>query len=327
MTEPLLEVRGLKKYFPIRGGVFMKVVAHVHAVDDIGFHIMPGETLGLVGESGCGKSTVGRTLIQLYEPDGGEVTFDGHQLEKMSPKELAPIRKSLQMIFQDPYESLNPRLSVEDILMESYLVHKVGTRKENRMKIHKLLERVGLSSKYGVRYPHEFSGGQRQRVGIARAIAHRPKLVVCDEAVSALDVSVQSQVLNLLLELQEEMGMSYLFISHDLAVVRHVSDRVAVMYLGKIVEITDADTIYNNPRHPYTKALLSAIPKIDPKTRSDRVILEGDVPSPINLPNGCRFAGRCPHVKDICHQSLPTLEPLKDGSSSHEVACFRVDEI
>ncbi len=284
-------------YFPVKGGVFLRPIASAKAVDGVSLKVMPGETLGLVGESGCGKSTLAKSACRLLNPTAGKVVFDGHDITHMRRKELMPLRREMQMIFQDPVESLNPRHSVGQIVGEPFVVQKIGTRAERDKKVAALLERVGLNEKMASRFPFEFSGGQRQRIGIARALALNPKLILCDEPVSALDVSVQSQVLNLMMDLQRDMGLAYLFIAHDLAVVRHVSDRVAIMYLGKIMELADADEIYNNPRHAYTKALISAIPIADPNSNRDRKLLEGDVPSPIDPPQGCAFGYRMKHPK------------------------------
>jgi oligopeptide transport system ATP-binding protein len=295
--DPLLSVRDLKMHFPVRGGLFLKSIGAVRAVDGVSLDIAAGETLGLVGESGCGKSTLGKAIVRLCNPTAGSIKFDGRDLTKLSRHALRPLRSDLQMIFQDPVESLNARLSVRQIIEEPLVIHSKGNGAWRRQRVNELLERVGLPKSAAERYPFEFSGGQRQRIGIARAIALEPKLIICDEPVSALDVSVQSQVLNLLLELQQDMGLSYLFIAHDLAVVKHISDRVAVMYLGKLVELADADTIYRNPRHAYTKALLSAIPEPDPRLRKKRVLLEGDVPSPINPPAGSAFGHRIGHPR------------------------------
>ena len=291
-TETILDVQNVKMHFPIYGGVFKRQVAKVHAVDGVDLQIKAGETVGLVGESGCGKSTLGRAIMRLYNPTAGKILFDGEDITHLTTGQMRPIRRDIQMIFQDPYESLNSRHTVRDILMEPFKIHNILTPKERKEKVEYLIERVGLQKAALDRFPHEFSGGQRQRIGIARAIALEPKLIICDEAVSALDVSIQSQVLNLLLELQEEMGLSYLFIAHDLSVVRHISDRVAIMYLGKIVELADADEIYNNPLHYYTRALISAIPEPDPFKKKERIIIKGDVPSPIDPPPGCPFGHR-----------------------------------
>ena len=319
--ESILTVRNLCKFFPIRGGIFLKKIGKVHAVDNITLTIRNGETLGLVGESGCGKSTLGRTILQLYKPTSGEVIFDGQNLEKLSEKEIRGLRRNMQIIFQDPFESLNSRHTIQNILEEPYTIHNIDPE-EKKENVLNLINRVQLSQNALQKFPHEFSGGQRQRIGIARAIALKPKFIVCDEPVSALDVSIQSQILNLLLELQQEMNLTYLFIAHDLAVVRHISDRIAVMYLGKIVELTDAESIYKNPFHPYTKALISAIPVPDPTFKKNKIILEGDVPSPINPPPGCRFNTRCPFTQDICRQETPELKPAPGTSDQqHLVSC------
>ena len=295
--DPLLSVRDLKMHFPVRGGLFLKSIGSVRAVDGVSLDIASGETVGLVGESGCGKSTLGKAIVRLNNPTAGTIRFNGRDITTLGRHALRPLRSDLQMIFQDPVESLNARLSVRQIIEEPLVIHSKGGSAWRRQRVNELLERVGLPKSAAERYPFEFSGGQRQRIGIARAIALEPKLIICDEPVSALDVSVQSQVLNLLLELQQEMGLSYLFIAHDLAVVKHISDRVAVMYLGKIVELADADAIYQNPRHAYTKALLSAIPEPDPRLRKQRILLEGDVPSPINPPEGSAFGHRIGHPR------------------------------
>ncbi|MDO5363283.1 MAG: dipeptide ABC transporter ATP-binding protein [Eubacteriales bacterium] len=316
-SEYLVEVKDLKQYFPINTGMFSKT--DLKAVDGVSFSIKPGETLGLVGESGCGKTTVGRTLLRLYEPTGGEVYFNG---ELVTDKNMNALRKEMQMVFQDPYSSLDPRMTVEDIIGEPLDVHKLyKTKAERREKILELMELVGLNAEHATRYAHEFSGGQRQRIGIARALAVNPKFIVCDEPVSALDVSIQAQVVNMFEDLQEKLGVAYLFIAHDLLIVRHISDRIAVMYLGKIVEIGDADEVYEHPQHPYTESLLSAVPIPDPKiTRQrKRIILEGDVPSPMNLPTGCAFRTRCRYATEKCAQECPTLQDRGDG---HMVACW-----
>ena len=318
VSESLLQVRGLKKYFPVRGGVFLRHVGNVHAVEDVSFNVDRGKTLGLVGESGCGKSTVGQTILNLHNPTAGNIFYDGRDIATMNRAELKDLRRNVQIIFQDPFESLNARHTVSRILEEPFLIHDLGTSAERRDWAGDLPHRVGLQADALDRFPHEFSGGQRQRIGIARAIALKPKLVVCDEAVSALDVSIQSQVINLLMDLQREMNLALIFIAHDLAVVKHVSDDVAVMYLGKIVEQADAKTIYAFPRHPYTKALLSAIPIPDPSRRGERIILSGDVPSPIDPPNGCRFHTRCPYTENKCRTLEPTEEFVNEG---HRVAC------
>jgi len=315
----LLKVRNLKKYFPVRGGILSKVIGHVQAVDEISFDIKEGETLGLVGESGCGKTTAGRTITRLLEPTAGEVDFEGKDIFKLSKEELRKSRRNIQIIFQDPFGSLNPRMTVSDIVGESLTIHKiVKNKKEKEERVKDLLETVGLNAGHVRRYPHEFSGGQRQRIGIARALALNPKLVICDEAVSALDVSIQAQVINLLEDLQEKFKLTYLFIAHDLSVVKHISDRVAVMYLGKIVELTSTYELYNNSQHPYTEALLSAVPIPDPTLNRQRIVLEGDVPSPFNPPKGCRFHPRCKYAKPICSQEEPKLIEINGG---HYVAC------
>ncbi len=317
-AEPLLSVQGLTKHFPVRGGVLLRTVGRVHAADDVSFDVDAGETLGLVGESGCGKSTVGKTLLRLYEPTAGAVRFEGRDIATMNRKELRRLRRDVQIILQDPFESLNARHTVGKILEEPFVIHRLGDAAERRRRVARLLERVGLDAGAANRFPHEFSGGQRQRIGIARAIALEPKLIVCDEAVSALDVSIQSQILNLLLELQREMHLALIFIAHDLAVVKHVSDRISVMYLGEVVETASAREIYAAPRHPYTQALISAIPVPDPKAARQRIVLEGDVPSPIEPPSGCRFHTRCRYATDRCMREKPRLAPVSDDAA---VAC------
>jgi oligopeptide/dipeptide ABC transporter ATP-binding protein len=312
----LLEVRGLLKHFPVEGSDDV-----VQAVDGVSFDLIRGETLGLVGESGCGKSTVGRCILRLYEPTRGEIQFEGRDIVGLPQRELQSLRREMQIIFQDPYASLNPRLKIRSIIAEPLKIHGIGDKAAQNARVEDLLSRVGLDPKYADRYPHEFSGGQRQRIGIARALALNPKLIVCDEPVSALDVSVQAQVVNLLQELQEEFGLTYLFISHGLAVVEHISDRVAVMYLGRIVEICDARSLYENPLHPYTQALLSAIPVPDPKLKRKRIVLKGDVPTPINPPSGCRFRTRCQYAVDECARYDPELREIESG---HAAACIRV---
>ena len=314
---PLLEVRDLVKHFPVENSDDV-----VQAVDDVSFSIRAGETLGLVGESGCGKSTVGRTILRLQEPTSGEVLFEGKNIVGASNDEMRGLRREMQIIFQDPYASLNPRQSIRSIISEPLKIHGIGDKREHADRVADLLEKVGLDPNYMTRYPHEFSGGQRQRIGIARALALNPKLIICDEPVSALDVSVQAQVVNLLQDLQSQFGLTYLFISHGLAVVEHISNRVAVMYLGKIVEIADAEELYKNPLHPYTKALLSAIPVPDPKQKRERIVLRGDVPTPINPPSGCRFRTRCPIAIDACAEIVPELREIVPG---HTAACIRVD--
>ncbi len=316
--KPLLEVKNLKQHFPIKGGLLGRTVNHVKAVDDISFTIHEGETLSIVGESGCGKSTTGRAILRLDEPTSGTVLFEGQDLLAMSKKQMRDMRKHLQVIFQDPFASLNPRQSVSAILGEALAIQNIVPAHQRRERIIELLGYVGLRPDQIDRFPHEFSGGQRQRIGIARALAMQPKLIICDEAVSALDVSIQAQVLNLLKSLQKQFKLTYLFISHDLGVVRHISDRVMVMYLGKVVEIADKKSLFDNPQHPYTQALLSAIPVPDINKKQERIILRGDVPSPINPPQGCRFHTRCPYAIDRCKTEVPGLTSLHD---THQVAC------
>ena len=319
MAEALLRVKNLKKYFPIRGGIFSREVARVHAVDDVSFDIYPGETLGLVGESGCGKSTTGRSILRLIEPTSGEVWFDGKSVTTLDKRALRSLRRQMQIIFQDPYASLNPRMSVGSIIGEALVIHKLAASKSEREgRVVRLLETVGLSADHLRRYPHEFSGGQRQRIGIARSLAVSPKFIVADEPVSALDVSIQAQIINLLEDLQKQFGLTYLFIAHDLSVVEHISTRVAVMYLGKIVELAPAKELYTNPKHPYTEALLSAVPIPDPTVKRKRVLLEGDVPSPIKPPSGCRFHTRCPIRVHTCSVNDQVLKEISPG---HWVAC------
>ncbi|MEZ5488776.1 MAG: dipeptide ABC transporter ATP-binding protein [Gammaproteobacteria bacterium] len=321
---PLLEVRDLKMHFPVKEGIFMRTGKFNKAVDGVSLTIAPGETLGLVGESGCGKSTLGRCVTRLYNPTGGQILFNGTDITHIKGRELQPFRQDIQMIFQDPMESLNSRHTVGDILSEPFIIHKMGNRKARQKRVAELLEIVGLPSRSATRYPFEFSGGQRQRIGIARAIALNPKLIICDEPVSALDVSIQSQIMNLLIDLQQEFNLSYLFIAHDLAVVKHVSDRIAIMYLGRLVEEGAGQSIYENARHPYTQSLISAIPVPDPRHHSQRQVLVGDVPSPIDPPSGCAFHPRCPHVMDECRTNTPRLIPLQDQHAppGQEVSCF-----
>ena len=321
--QVLVEVKELRKYFPItRGIIFQKRVGDIKAVDSVSFNIHRGETLGLVGESGCGKSTTGRTILQLYRPTSGTAYFEGEDLTTLKGNELRRMRQRMQMIFQDPYASLNPRMTVGGIVGEPLEVHRVARGAEKRERVQELLRLVGLNPYFVNRYPHEFSGGQRQRIGVARALALNPSFIVCDEPISSLDVSIQAQVVNLLEDLQDQFGLTYLFIAHDLSMVRHISNRVAVMYLGKIVELTDRDSLYQNPLHPYTQALLSAVPIPDPIAEEgrQRVILEGDVPSPANPPQGCNFNTRCPVAMDICSQEEPEFKETEEG---HWVACYR----
>ncbi len=322
-NKPLVEVKNLKKYFNISTGLFSS--KPLKAVDDVSFSIRKGETLGLVGESGCGKTTVGRTLLHLYKPTGGQILFDGNKVE--DKKEILEFRKKSAMVFQDPYSSLNPRMTVSDIIAEPLDVHKMyQNKKERQEKVLDLMAKVGLNSEHANRYAHEFSGGQRQRIGIARSLAMGPEFVVCDEPVSALDVSIQAQVINMFDELQDQMGLTYLFIAHDLLVVRHISDRIAVMYLGKMVELADSKEIYDHPLHPYTKCLMSAVPVPDPQIarNNSRIVLSGDIPSPLNAPSGCPFRTRCPYATEECAASMP---PFKEVSSGHFVACHNLDKI
>ena len=323
-AKTIVEVKNLKKYFPIKAGVVRKTIGHVKAVDDVSFFIRQGEVLGLVGESGCGKTTVGRTLLRLCEATEGSVVIDGRDVFKQKKQDLRRMRQDMQIIFQDPYSSLNPRLTVGEIVGEALTEHHiVKNRAEMNDHVREIISKCGLSDYHIKRYPHEFSGGQRQRICIARSLVLNPKFVVCDEAVSALDVSIQSQIINLLKDLQEEMRLTYLFISHDLGVVRYISDRIAVMYLGKIVELADKHELFDNPMHPYTKALLSAIPTMDPDKRRERIILEGDIPSASKPPSGCRFHTRCPYATDICKQQDPEF---LDRGNMHFVACHRLGE-
>ncbi|MDP2858421.1 MAG: dipeptide ABC transporter ATP-binding protein [Bacillota bacterium] len=314
----LVEVKDLKKHFPITGGVFSRVVGHVKAVDGVSFQIRKGETLGLVGESGCGKTTLGRVVLRLAEPTSGEALFEGKDVFSLGKEEMRKLRREMQIIFQDPYASLNPRMTVGDIIGEPLEIHGVATGAQKEARVRDLLDVVGLASYHIRRYPHEFSGGQRQRIGIARALALNPKLIICDEPVSALDVSIQSQILNLLEDLQGQFGLTYLFIAHNLSVIKHISDRVAVMYLGKIVEMTNEAELFRNPKHPYTEALLSAVPVPNPEIKRQRIVLEGDVPSPVNPPSGCRFHTRCRIAQEICKQKEP---PWEEKSPDHWYTC------
>jgi oligopeptide/dipeptide ABC transporter ATP-binding protein len=319
MAEPLLQVENLKKYFPIRRGVFQRTVGHVRAVDGVSFSVQKGETLGVVGESGCGKSTMGRSILRLIEPTSGAVRFEGKDVVRMNRAQMQAMRREMQMVFQDPYASLNPRFSIAQTLMEPMIIHNLHGSKAKRMeRVKSLLERVGLDADYARRYPHEFSGGQRQRIGIARALAVDPKLIILDEPVAALDVSVQSQVLNLLEDLQEELGLTYIFVAHDLSVVRHISDRILVLYLGRMMELVESEELFTDPLHPYTQALLSAVPIPDPDAKRERIILQGDLPSPANPPSGCPFHTRCPVAKPVCRERVPEWKEVKPN---HYVAC------
>lgn len=322
--KELLTVENLKTYFPIRAGILQRVVGYVKAVDGVSFSIREGETFGLVGESGCGKTTVSRTILRLTKATDGEVTFDGEDVFGKRGSELKALRRNMQIIFQDPYSSLDPRMPVGDIIAEGLYIHGIGNAKERSEIVREMLDKVGLNPYHAHRYPHEFSGGQRQRIGIARALALSPRFIVLDEPVSALDVSIQSQILNLLKRLQEEFGFTYLFVAHDLSVVEHISDRVGVMYLGKLVEVAPRSSLYRNPLHPYTQALLSSIPIPDPRRKRQRIILTGEVPSPVNPPSGCRFHTRCPFAVEICKVQEPPLEEKTEG---HFVACHLVDKV
>lgn len=317
-SDTLLHVRDLKKYFPIKGGLMRRTVANVKALDGVSFDIKRGETLGLVGESGCGKTTTGRAILRLHNPTAGEVHFEGVDVLKAGRGQMRNLRRDMQIVFQDPYASLNPRIPVGESIAEGLYIHGLGDAKERRQRVAEVLERVGMNSSHMRRFPHEFSGGQRQRIGIARALVMQPKLIVCDEPVSALDVSIQAQVLNLLNDLQKDLGLTYLFIAHNLSVVEHISDRVGVMYLGKMVELADRDRLFEHPMHPYTKALMSAIPLPDPTIKRERIILQGDVPSPVNPPSGCRFHPRCWLAQDICKHEDPIFE---EKEPNHFVAC------
>lgn len=319
-NNTLIDIKNLKMYFPVKKGLFNKTVNHVKAVDDISFAINKGETLGLVGESGCGKTTTGRTIIKLYEPTDGQIIYDGVDVAKFDSKSMLPYRKKMQMIFQDPYASLDARMTVGDIIGEAIDIHKLMAGKERLERVQYLLDRVGLNSEHANRYPHEFSGGQRQRIGIARALAVEPEFIICDEPISALDVSIQAQVVNMLEDLQNDLGLTYLFIAHDLSMVKHISNRVGVMYLGKMVELAESNELYTKPLHPYTQALLSAIPVPDPdETASkERIVLEGEIPSPIDPPSGCRFRNRCRYATAKCAEVVPELKDLGGG---HQVAC------
>ncbi len=320
-NAPLLDVRDLRVHFPVRGGLWLRARDWCRAVDGVSLTLRAGETLGLVGESGCGKSTLGKAIVRLNTPASGNILFQGEDLAALSQRRLKPLRRHLQMVFQDPAESLNARHSVAELLTEPFAIHGIGTPADRPERVAALLERVGLPASAADRHAFEFSGGQRQRIGIARALALEPRLIICDEPVSALDVSIQGQILNLLLDLQRELGLAYLFIAHDLAVVKHVSDRIAVMYLGRIVEMADADTLYSRAAHPYTRALISAIPEPDPRRRAKRIVLQGDVPSPIRPPSGCAFHPRCPHATDRCRVETPVLRMPDPARPEHRVAC------
>ena len=323
-VRPILSVRHLVKHFPVRGGILRRTVGHVHAVDDLSFDVYPGETLGLVGESGCGKTTVGRSILRIVRPTSGAIAFDGRDLAAVAGAEQKAFHRSAQMIFQDPFSSLDPRTTVGETIGEGLRIHRLGSRAERAERVREIMNLVGLRPYYAQRYPHEFSGGQRQRIGIARALVLHPRFVVCDEPVSALDVSIQSQILNLLKDLQRRLALTYLFIAHNLAVVRYISDRVGVMYLGKLVEVAPTEELFDRPLHPYTQALLSAVPLADPEGREERrrMVLVGDVPSPIDPPSGCRFHTRCPRAIDVCRRVEPTMKRYGDG---HTAACHVVE--
>ncbi len=321
MKQPLLEVKDLKKYFPIRAGVFQRTVGHVKAVDGVSFSVNKGQTIGLVGESGCGKSTVGRTMVRLYDRTAGSVIYNGQDIHTLSKKELRALRPKMQYVFQDPFSSLNPRIKVGEAIGEALVDHGIASEKEMREKVLTVMDICGLAPYHYDRYPHEFSGGQRQRIGIARALILNPDFIILDEPVSALDVSIQAQIINLLTDLQERADLTYLFISHDLSVVEHICDTVAVMYLGSIVEMAARDEIFSNPLHPYTKALLSAVPVPDPTLKRDRIVLQGDIPSPANPPKGCKFHTRCPIATSICSEQIPEYRDVGNG---HSVACHLV---